>query len=518
MKEAKRGKGLFRRIRSLIGRSIGAKLTLLIVAIVASSLLIIGLINAFFLVPYYTRNKEGRLMEVYREIRGTDAADGDFSDRLMELSMKDNIIVTLTDSDFQTFLTSGYDGRQNAMRLFGYYTGFYQDQVKVLEKTDRYVLQQTDDKHISTTYLEMWGRLDTGSWFLLQTPMESIESAARLTTLFYIFTGVIVMALAAVICWLIMKRYTRPIRQLNDLSKKMAELDFDARYQGQTRDEIGQLGSSFNKMSDELERTISELKTANVKLQKDNEKKTQIDEVRREFLNNVTHELKTPIALIQGYAEGLKDNVAEDAESRNFYVDVIMDESGKMNSMVKQLLTLNRLEFGNDAVEMERFDLTQLIRGVIRGMSVMISDSRADVSFPYRDPLYVWGDEFKIEEVITNYLSNACHHVEGDRRIEVTMDLEEEDTVRVTVFNTGKPIPEESIGRVFEKFYKVDKARTRAYGGSGIGLSIVKAIMDGHHQKCGVQNFENGVAFFFTLDAGTAPKVQEVYKAEDTDK
>ncbi len=491
-------------------KSIGAQLTVMILIIVASSLLIIGIVNAFFLAPFYTSNKEKRLKDAYCEITREENTSSDtdlsLSDKLIEISMKDNIVITLTDSDLRQYQTTGRNGANIAARLFGYYTGFYVDRVKVLSKTKNYTIQETTDKRISTTYLEMWGQLKNGQFFLMQTPLESIEAAAKLSTLFYIWIGIMVMAAAGVVSWFLMKRYTRPIRQLNDLSKKMAGLDFDARYEGQTEDEIGQLGASFNKMSDELERTISELKTANVELQRDNERKTQIDEVRTEFLNNVTHELKTPIALIQGYAEGLKDNIADDEESRNFYADVIIDESGKMNNMVKQLLTLNRLEFGNDVVEMERFDLTQLITGVIKGMQVMIEENKATVSFPYKDPVYVWGDEFKIEEVVTNYMSNACHHVDGERKIEVTMAPENEDTIRITVFNTGEKIPEDSLGRVFEKFYKVDKARTRAYGGSGIGLSIVKAIMDGHHQKCGVENRENGVAFYFTMDTGNQPK------------
>ncbi len=488
-------------------QSIGAKLTIILITVLAITLTTIGIINACFLAPFYQYNKENRLKEAYLQIQELSSSAADLTDSLKEISLKDNIVITITDSDFQSVqYATGRDSERNILRLFGYYTGLYGEKVKILDQTSAYTIQETDDPHISTTYLEMWGTLKNGNLFLLQTPLQSMTAAANLSTLFYLVIGSIVTVISAVFIYLLIRNYTKPIRQLNQLSKQMASLDFEARYTGQTDDEIGQLGQSFNKMSEELEHTISELKSANVELQKDNEKKTQLDEVRREFLNNVTHELKTPIALIQGYAEGLKDNVAEDEESRDFYCDVIMDEAGKMNKMVQQLLTLNRLEFGNDIVEMERFDLTQLIGGVIRGMQVMIDEHQAAVSFPYHEPLYVWGDEFKIEEVITNYLSNACHHVSGERKIEVTMEETNEQTVRVTVFNTGEPIPEESIGHVFEKFYKVDKARTRAYGGSGIGLSIVKAIMEGHRQKYGVKNYKNGVAFFFTMDSGSTPK------------
>jgi signal transduction histidine kinase len=221
--------------------------------------------------------------------------------------------------------------------------------------------------------------------------------------------------------------------------------------------------------------------------------------MRKEFLDNVSHELKTPIALIQGYAEGLKENISDDQESREFYCDVIMDEAQKMNKLVKNLLTLNQLESGKDAAVMERFNLVSLIRGVIASMDIMIQQKDATLLFQEENPVYVWADEFKTEEVVTNYLSNALNHLDGERQIEIRI-YKTPERVRVSVFNTGKPIPEEDLPKLWNKFYKVDKARTREYGGSGIGLSIVKAIMEGMNQEYGVENYDNGVAFYFTLD------------------
>ena len=276
-------------------------------------------------------------------------------------------------------------------------------------------------------------------------------------------------------------------------------MDFDARYQSRAGNEIDVLGDNFNKMSRKLESTISELKSANNKLQKDIEDKIKIDEMRKEFLDNVSHELKTPIALIQGYAEGLNENISDDPESREFYCEVIMDEASKMNKLVKNLLTLNQLESGKDAPVMERFDIVSLIRGVLGSMHIMIEQKEATVIFEETEPVYVWADEFKIEEVVTNYTSNALNHLDGERKVEIKV-LQEEDCVKVTVFNTGTPIPEEDIPNLWNKFYKVDKARTREYGGSGIGLSIVKAIIESMNQKYGVCNYDNGVEFWFTLD------------------
>ena len=225
----------------------------------------------------------------------------------------------------------------------------------------------------------------------------------------------------------------------------------------------------------------------------------ELDSAKTTFISTISHELKTPIALVQGYAEGLNENISDDPESREFYCEVIMDEASKMNKLVKNLLTLNQLESGKDAPVMERFDIVSLIRGVLGSMHIMIEQKEATVIFEETEPVYVWADEFKIEEVVTNYTSNALNHLDGERKVEIKV-LQEEDCVKVTVFNTGTPIPEEDIPNLWNKFYKVDKARTREYGGSGIGLSIVKAIMEGLHQQYGVQNYDNGVEFWFTLD------------------
>ena len=265
----------------------------------------------------------------------------------------------------------------------------------------------------------------------------------------------------------------------------------------------------MNELSDKLKETITELREANLQLQKDIDEKIQIDEMRKEFIANVSHELKTPIALIQGYAEGLSEGMCEDEESRNYYCGVIVDEAVKMNRMVRQLLNLTALESGRDMPVMEVFDLASVIRGILTSSSIMIQQKEAKVVFEQQEPVMVRADEFKIEEVVTNYLTNALNHANGERRVEIRLQiLEEENRVKTTVFNTGEPIPEEAIPQLWTKFYKVDKARTRAYGGSGIGLSIVKAIMESHHQQYGARNVPGGVEFWFTLERGEETEAQ----------
>ena len=173
----------------------------------------------------------------------------------------------------------------------------------------------------------------------------------------------------------------------------------------------------------------------------------------------------------------------------------------KMNKMVKKLLSLNQIEFGTNQVNMERFDLTALISSVISSTDILIKQKDIKIVFQTQDPIYVWADEYMTEEVVTNYISNAINHIDEQKIIEIRI-IHKQDIVRVCVFNTGEKIPQQDLEKIWIKFYKVDKARTREYGGSGIGLSIVKAIMDAHNRECGVINHENGVEFWFELDAG----------------
>ena len=163
-----------------------------------------------------------------------------------------------------------------------------------------------------------------------------------------------------------------------------------------------------------------------------------------------------------------------------------------------ELLSLNHLESGEDRLDIQRFDLIELISGVVEAHRLNISAKGITLEFDRNGKVPVWGDQFKIGEVITNYLSNACNYCEGEKIIRITVSTAGNQIV-TTVFNTGNHIPEDSLDKIWNKFYKVDKARTRAYGGSGLGLSIVKAIMDAHGQSCWAANVEGGVSFSFTL-------------------
>lgn len=415
---------------------------------------------------------------------------------------RNNLTTVLIDSSTgKAFLSSGRESDFLAQKVQRYVLGKGGGDAQILKEHDNYIVETNYDKRSNASYMEAWGFFsDNSTLFIMSMPLAGIHDSVMLANRFTTFVGFVALILGTIIMYFVANRVIKPVLALAALSEKMSNLDFDAHYEADAQDEIGILGRNMNNLSSRLKDAIGALQDANRQLQHDIDEKTQIDEMRKEFIANVSHELKTPIALIQGYAEGLTGGMCEDEESRNYYCEVIMDEAGKMNKMVKQLLTLTALEFGNDAPSMDTFDITELIQDLIRSSSILIQQNEATVCYQPDGPCMVFADEFKIEEVVTNYLTNAIHHLDGERRIEIRVEKIGE-TVKVTVFNTGNPIPEADLPNLWTKFYKVDKARTRAYGGSGIGLSIVKAIMDIHHQSCGVVNVEGGVEFWFTLQA-----------------
>lgn len=501
-------------------KSLTKQIVVLILCLLVGTILACFVINTTFLGKYYMHEKKNLLVESYEVLQNASQVGTLYSEEFdvafENLCARQNLSIIVVRADGTAVRASMNDTAIIKKQLNDIIFSQETNQVEVLDTEANYVIEKIRDNFgENMEYLILWGTLDDGNLILMRTAMESIRESAAIANRFLLYVGVCALGAGALASVFVGRRITKPVLQLTEISRKMVELDFDAKYHMTGRkhwfgkkemgampdltaqNELDQLGGHMNQLSETLERTISELKTANNQLLEDIEKKEQIDEMRKEFLSNVSHELKTPLALIQGYAEGLSACINDDPESRDFYCEVIIDEANKMNKMVKNLLELNQLEFGNEQVTMERFDITELICGVVNNADILLKQKEITVEMDLPKE-YVWADEFKVEEVLTNYLSNAINHAEGERRIRITYE-KKETCLRVCVFNTGKQIPQEDIDNVWVKFYKVDKARTREYGGNGIGLSIVKAIMDSFHQECGVSNHPDGVEFWLEL-------------------
>ena len=518
------------------GKSFRVQLTLTFISLTATCILISIFISGLMLERYYANKQVEKIEAAFQEINeianykaalhleeymkrglvpgdsyvknsmsGQYWLDQNVRAKLDKISLTDNLKIILMDPDkLETaqYVYTTETSRQGLGRIVESMSEYILEEeleAELLDSGTNYDLYKAEDEYIDSENYDLLGVLDNGVFCFIRMNYESIAEAAAFTNNFHAYVGVMVILIEAIFILILSGAFTKPLKDMNEVAKRMAQLDFDAKAEIRVNNEFGQLAGNLNELSETLEETILELKTANNELQVDLDKRVEIDEMRRDFLGNVSHELKTPIAIIQGYAEGLKDNVNEDEESRNFYCDVIIDEATKMNTMVKKLLSLNRIEYGESQLEMERFDVVELIKGIMSQSAVLAGDKVVASSYEGPDMKYVFGDEYMIEEAITNYISNAYHHVSGENVIKVTL-TENKDCVRVSVFNSGSNIPPEDLDKVWIKFYKVDKARTREYGGSGVGLSIVKAIMESMNQSYGVDNYTNGVAFWFELD------------------
>lgn len=373
-----------------------------------------------------------------------------------------------------------------------------QPQLEALSEGE-YVIDVLTDPRLKTKFLVLVSKLNNGEVLMLSTPIVAINESSALANRFFLFTGFITIILGAAAVFFFTGKFTRPVLDLNEIAQRMSKLDFSKKYPVDSDDEVGQLGRSINSLSDQLGQAIKDLQDANDKLREDIERERQIDKMRKEFISNVSHEFKTPIALIQGYAEGLKLNVNEDEENKDFYCEVIMDETNKMNRLVKDLLDLSQIESGYLKPEKTIFDISSLVDRVLDKYRPILAEKGIRVEFQTAENMAAVGDVVRIEQVLVNYINNAINHVDDNKSIVITVEPRDNKT-RISVFNSGKSIPEDSLDRIWTSFYKVDTARTRGYGGTGLGLSVVKAIMDLHNNACGVENCENGVVFWFELE------------------
>lgn len=410
------------------------------------------------------------------------------------IKAENDVYIFSTDKDFYSTLN----------RLNNIEDTRKRDLNSIYEDSDIKIVKVDDEKN-NISYLLLSGTLCNGYSLYIRIPVVPIEESVQISNRLLIWIGVVTILVSAFIASFVSRKFTTPILELNDIANKMAKLDFSQKYRTtDTEDEINALGHSINTMSDKLERTIKQLRSNNIELEKDIEEKSKIDEMRKQFISDVSHELKTPIALIQGYAEGLVENVNSDEESKEFYAEVILDEANKMDKLVKQLLELMKLEYGRREFNDQRLDIVELTHEVIRKCRVMLEENHIHIIFQCKEPIYVWADEFYIEQVVTNYFTNAikhCDEIDGKKEINIKIERQEENNkICFSVFNTGEKIAEEDLERIWVRFYKVDSSRNRENGGSGIGLALVRAIMNNYHNDYGVINEKNGVRFYFVLD------------------
>lgn len=484
-------------------KSIQLRLFLSLCVVVCLIIMFLIIVNSFILESFYLYSKINTLEGVYDQINSytSEAYNiAKFEEKLERISVSNNFdIIIKTNQNITIYSTNkDYIG---VLKEFGKLAPFNNKDFYIKENED-YSIKSVQDTGTGINYILLSGKLENGYLLYIRMPIPSIRESVKISNRFLYTIAIFVIIIGGVVVSYVSKRFTKPIKELNNIARKMSNLDFSHKYNETNQgDEIDELGKSINSMSTKLETTITQLKSTNRELERDIEQKSKIEQMRSTFISDVSHELKTPIALIQGYSEGLLENVNTDEESRRFYAEVILDESNKMDKLVKQLLELMKLENEMRTFNNKQFNIVELEKEILRKTEVMIKEKSSEVRFDDKESIDVIADNFYIDQVITNYVTNAIKHVQevnGEKYIAIENEIKD-NVVRVKVFNTGKLIDEENLDRIWRRFYKADESRNREDGGTGIGLALVRAIMNNYGNDFGVANKKNGVEFYIEL-------------------
>ena len=362
-----------------------------------------------------------------------------------------------------------------------------------------FLLRTYDSPHLEIQFLDVYSYLPGGERVEICMQVSQLSTTGKLYLIISFVAIMIAMALALVIIMLYIRRFSRSVKQMCVATDKMARLDFSEKCPETSVVEISQLSDSINQLSDSLDVALTDLKQKNEKLQEDIEKERTLDNLRQTFISGISHELKTPIAIIQGYAEGAKMFYqAGNAGTADTYCDTIMEEAARMNNMILKLLEITKYDSGAYEPVREDFNVRELVQNWFDRNASILAEKGVHVTNRIPETLTGNGDSVILDSVVNNYLSNALSHVEGDMRIEADC-AETDGKYRVSIFNTGKQIQKKDIENIWTSFYRADKSLSRSQGRFGLGLAIVASIQKLHHEKYGVENMEDGVRFWFDI-------------------
>lgn len=460
-------------------------------------ILTLFLVNSTLLETYYTNSQKDKLTDFYELINEIENNDYEsFKDQFVIMETTHNIDIVITDNKNRIIYTTNrreIDFRSEPKPRPGQGAPLpnrppVDDRRKITRRediSDDVQVLWTNDINFDHQILMLTGRLDSGDIVELIIPFASIKNSIKLFNNFMLVIGVITLIITLISSYILSGHFTKPILEINRVTKRMKKLQFDQKCQVISNDEIGQLADGINDLSMELFKRIEELR--------------DVAEKRKTLLNNVSHELKTPLALMQGYAEGLKKGLAKNSNRVDFYCEVIEDEAKNMTLLVEELLNLDELDQGSIILNKSSFEINSQLKSIFKKFTHIMDEKSINYTFKETKPTMVYADNFRIERVFTNYLTNAINYV--DKQLEIYVSLESiSDRIRVSLFNTSSEITDHDLERVWDSFYKIDKARTRDVGGHGLGLSIIKAIQELHGSEYGVNRVKDGVIFWFDIN------------------
>ena len=471
------------------------------IGLMAGTILLCWFLNSGFLQKYYISNKKAVLMRMYEEL-GEAVANGEIDTDEYQLSLqqqcsKYNLSLLVLNANSEVVADSGGGSEFLKQQLLQHLFALSGEKYEIMENGNNYIVARVSDSRAQMEYIESWGILTGGYFFIVRSALEGIRDSAKIANTFLASVGIFSAMISGIVIWIVSRRVTTPILQLADISERMCHLDFEARYSGNSKNEIGILGENINQLSDTLEHTISELKTANNELKKDIQKKEEIDQMRREFLSNVSHELKTPITSIRVLADSLMGMGEVPVELYREFMEDISNEIDRESKIIDDLLSLVKMDKSEAELNITQVNLNVLVEQILKRLRPIANRRKVELIFESIREVTADVDEMKLSLAITNLVENAIKYNMEEGWVRVTLDADHK-FFYLKVQDSGIGIPEDVQDRIFERFYRVDKARSRETGGSGLGLAITRNVVLMHKGAIKLSSKE-GEGSTFTL-------------------
>ena len=450
-----------------LNNSLKSHIWLYLITFTLMIVLFLWLFQVIFINKYYELSKADQIKRTTLEIIKNYDEDVDYLDKI---SYEDNVCIEIV-KNRMTIYSSNESNRGCLISNYQYKNDFFDSDVN--EKTYKLINPLFDTKTL--IYAKKYNDDIT---IFVNASLEPLDNTISILSNQLIIVTIIVSLLAFVIGYFISKRISKPIEKMNKNALKLANGNYNFKFDNNSKiSEIDELANTLNYAKNELEHT---------------------DELRRDLLANVSHDLKTPLTMIKGYAEMIRDLNYDNEEKRNANLNVIIEESERLNVLVEDILTLSKIQANKDTINKEEFDLVTLINNIIKRYSIYKETEGYIFEVNTPKEVIINADKKKIEQVIYNLINNAINYTGKDNR--VIINVIKNKKVRVEIKDTGKGIKEEDLPHIWEKYYHSKKKHKRNVIGTGIGLSIVKTILESHNFKYGVESKLNkGTTFYFEI-------------------
>lgn len=465
---------------------IRARVFLEIGAIITACILILTFLNSRILESVYLWNAERELRSISQKTESI--SDGSYQAELSDYEASLGVSIYLYDKD-DNYLYESRSPFISGKRLWV---------IKRTENSDGSYFSILSEEGSQTQYILYGKDFDDGKHIEITSQKDPIQENAALATRVTTTVSIAALLFSLVFISLYAKRFTKPLIKMSEVTEKMSGLDFSEKLDIKRNDEIGALSQNINKLSASLDTALTELKTTNESLKEDILREQAIDKMQKEFTSSASHELKTPIAIIRGYAEALSCTLSENPEALE-YCDIIINEADKMNSLVLNMLEASLYSSGVNKPQKVCFSLNGFISSFMKRNEPIFKEKGINAVCELSCDCLVFGDEKQLETVLSNLVSNACSHASGEKLLKVSADTSKEKAV-VSVYNSGSFVDDRDKDNIFKSFYRADKAHSRKEGHFGLGLAIVKSITELHGTQCGFKNEEDGVTFFFEIE------------------